>query len=46
LGFLTLKMGPIGCPETSVGFLFGLIDLEDGTDTLSRNIGRLSAWTS
>jgi hypothetical protein len=35
---LSLKMGPIRCPETSVLFLDSLI-LEDGTDTLSRNVG-------
>jgi hypothetical protein len=34
-----LKMGPIRCPETSV--FLDILTLEDGTDTLSRNVGIL-----
>jgi hypothetical protein len=51
-----LKMGPIRCPETSVKitiqlFFLDFLTLEDGTDTVSRNITKgfplnLSYWTS
>jgi hypothetical protein len=45
-----VKMGPTRCPETSVNnylttpcnhpFLRGISTREDGTDTLSRNVGK------
>jgi hypothetical protein len=34
-----LKMGPIGCSETSVVFFLYFLILEGGTDRLSRNVG-------
>jgi hypothetical protein len=35
-----LKMGPIRCPETSVKDYQDFLTLEDGTDKLSRNVGK------
>jgi hypothetical protein len=44
LSHWTLNMRPIRCPETSVkdyhSTLQDFLTLEDGTDTLSRNVGK------